>query len=855
MAGSSKRALGLLLLGLLGICAAAKPLHTSPERQRRDAGTIPSLALRACGGIPLHQPGPLTGRELYRRAVPGLAWALAADHGKGTAWLVDRQNRWLITNYHVVGTSKTVELLFPVFQSARPTSSANAGQPIADRDHYLQNRDELQRTGCLTSARVLQRDPDLDLALLQADRLPASATALSLASSPAQPSDQVWALGNRYDSNALWVLAGGRVRTCRTLKDGYFSAGKQLARGARVVEARVPVNEGDSGGPLLNDRGEVVGVTAAVAWENQGSGLFIDRSEVLALLAKVAGTLRVPSATAHGVCLLPSQDRNPDPRRNLYRQAVSSVVLVQGPGSPKRHSGFLLDRGRRLVVTTADAVGRKDTALLTFPAFRTGLVIADSSHYQERKLSLTGVVLARDPVRNLALVESPTLPAENEQVRLAGDYPCPGDLLHALGNADRISTLWLYSAGWLRQRGRAQLGQDRDDPEMPVLLVQLSPAEGEAGGPLLNDRGELVGILAGKSSPQQQIAYALPLAEIQSFLTANRGRWEPTRAGDWVERGLLFLKARLPDRAIGDFSEALRIDPDDARACSERSRAYQQKDELEQALADANRAIRLQPKLSSAYSQRAAVQVQRVRPREALADCETALQLDRNNAAAYRVRGESYRLLGDLERALADCSEAVWLDRKSAAGYLQRGRVYAARDELDRGLADYNQALALDPELAEAYRCRADLFWTRSDVQAAWTDYDQALSLQPADAAAWVGRGKAWSARKDSTRGLSDFRHALDLRPGLAQEVIAIVVSRARELEDGRNEDQQECCRLCRGTLQLLESLARGKTEAERLIREGLKSDEIEPAAQLRRLRSVLETVRQRWLRSDKVPR
>src|SRR4051812_46720270 len=148
MVGSSKRALALLLLGLLGFATAAAPLQ---------------------------RPAPLTGRELYRRAVPGIAWALTADQGKGTAWVVDRERRWLLTNYHVVGTSRSVELLFPLF---------HGGQPIADRTYYLQNREELKQAGHLTSARVLLRDPDLDLALLQAERLPAGVVALPLTAAP-----------------------------------------------------------------------------------------------------------------------------------------------------------------------------------------------------------------------------------------------------------------------------------------------------------------------------------------------------------------------------------------------------------------------------------------------------------------------------------------------------------------------------------------------------------------------------------------------------------------------------------------------------------------------------------------------
>ena len=414
---------------------------------------------------------------------------------------------------------------------------------------------------------------------------------------------QVQGLGHRYDSVALWTWCRGSVRQQRTLHDGYFSNGQQLAKGARILHAQLPINEGDSGGPLLNDRGEVVGVAAAVAWEHQGAGLFIDVAEVKALLGR-AGWTGPGSRDAGGQV---ADGRG----RLVYGDAVRILVLVQANQSERRHSGWVFDRTRRLIVTTAEAVGTRDTVQVTFPEFVKGQVVGPAGHYRDKKAQVPAVVLVRDGRRNLALLEAVRMPEDTQAARLAGEVPLPGDGLHALGNPDKLETLWLYSGGWMRQSGRTSLGQAADEPEAAVLLVQLAPAEGEDGGPVCNDRGELVGMLSGKSAAQQQIAYVLPVSEIQAFLGEQEARWRPLKAGDLVARGQLFLHARQPDRALVDFSAALEVDPEHAMACCERSRAFQDKGNLDRALEDSNRAIRLQPRLGPAYSQRAAVQVQR----------------------------------------------------------------------------------------------------------------------------------------------------------------------------------------------------------------------------------------------------
>ena len=256
---------------------------------------LPPLLLLLLGAawagssLPSGDDGRLTGAEVYRRTLRGVAWVHSPDAGKGTGWILDRSRRLLVTCAHVVGDNTTVNVVFPVRED---------GAVVADRGYYFEHMPALRKSGAAVRGRVLKRNPAVDLALVELESLPDGVEELPLADDAARPGDRVHVVGCRYDVDSLWVYSGGAVRQVQTLKEGYFSGGKELGKGARVVAAQAPINEGDSGGPLVNDRGEVVGVAAAVAWEEQGAGLFIDVSEVRALANLPPPTAR--SAAAAG---------------------------------------------------------------------------------------------------------------------------------------------------------------------------------------------------------------------------------------------------------------------------------------------------------------------------------------------------------------------------------------------------------------------------------------------------------------------------------------------------------------------------------------------------------------------------
>src|SRR5262249_36288364 len=185
----------------------------------------------------------------------------------------------------------------------------------------------------------------------------------------------------RYDSDALWGFTAGTVRCRRILGEGYFNAGKRYARGATVIEASAPINEGDSGGPLVNESGAVVGVSAAVAWESQGAGLFVAAEEVRAFLDRAGRKVEPQRETE-------ARNVADHAGRDVYRHAVDSVALVLAKDSDKRAAGWIVDRQRRLLITTADFVSRRETIEATFPVRRDGRLLAEAQLYREQRVRL-----------------------------------------------------------------------------------------------------------------------------------------------------------------------------------------------------------------------------------------------------------------------------------------------------------------------------------------------------------------------------------------------------------------------------------------------------------------------------------
>jgi tetratricopeptide (TPR) repeat protein len=150
------------------------------------------------------------------------------------------------------------------------------------------------------------------------------------------------------------------------------------------------------------------------------------------------------------------------------------------------------------------------------------------------------------------------------------------------------------------------------------------------------------------------------------------------------------------DQAITEYSEALRINPNNASAYCNRGIVYGNKGDYDQAIADFNQAIRLDPNYAVAYGNRG-----------------VAYMRKGNNDMEFTAGADYKRGLTEYDQAIADFTQAIRLNPNYVNAYKNRGYAYINRGYNDmklrvieenfvRAIADFNQVLKLNPNDTDA---------------------------------------------------------------------------------------------------------------------------------------------------------
>ena len=188
---------------------------------------------------------------------------------------------------------------------------------------------------------------------------------------------------------------------------------------------------------------------------------------------------------------------------------------------------------------------------------------------------------------------------------------------------------------------------------------------------------------------------------IQSQRQATRQEVQETsrqRAQFFISSGNAWYGRKEYNKAIADFTDAIRLDPEDTEAYCMRGLAWYDKHEYDIALADYHEAIRLKPGVAWTYVLRSRVLLAKGKYDEAMTDCNEAIRLDPQNAEAYFNRGVAWMNKSNTDRAMFDFNEAIRLDPKDAAAYGNRGTIWDITQEYGRALADFSEAIRLDPK-------------------------------------------------------------------------------------------------------------------------------------------------------------
>ena len=162
--------------------------------------------------------------ELVQQVLPSLVVVRGHRFGAGSGIVWD-SNGLILTNNHVVGRRTPIVLLQD------------------DREY---------------EARLVARDPDVDLALLSIDA--AGLTPLRPASVSPRVGEMVFAFGHPW---------GQRNTVTRGIVSALVSAQNRRGETLPIVRSDAPLAPGNSGGPLVNALGQVIGINAMIVGGDQ----------------------------------------------------------------------------------------------------------------------------------------------------------------------------------------------------------------------------------------------------------------------------------------------------------------------------------------------------------------------------------------------------------------------------------------------------------------------------------------------------------------------------------------------------------------------------------------------------------
>jgi len=210
---------------------------------------------------------------------------------------------------------------------------------IVTNEHVVQNGKDVTvgfSAGATYAAKVLGTDPSTDLAVIRVNAPQSALHPLSLAdSNKVEVGDTVYAIGNPFGLD-------------RTMTAGIVSAvGRDIQSPSgsaipKAIQTDAPINHGNSGGPLLDDKGEVIGIndqidSGGTVNGNVGVGFAVASNTASTIVPRLIAIGHAPHAWL-GVEVAPIDPQIANVVHSIPAHGVLVVVVVRG--SPAARAGL-----------------------------------------------------------------------------------------------------------------------------------------------------------------------------------------------------------------------------------------------------------------------------------------------------------------------------------------------------------------------------------------------------------------------------------------------------------------------------------------------------------------------------------
>ena len=332
-------------LALLGLSAAhAQTAPSTSDVLEQALGGVVTVAVYQNDGNG-SRPLGVRGANDNPNAAYARALNLSGAQGSGSGFVVEYEGqKYVITNAHVVESATDAAGSIGVFSVSQKKY-----------DVRLVGGDALYDVAVL--AFVTPPGPEL--------------SSLTLRTQPARVGERVYAIGNPQGEYPY------------TVTDGIVSAKNRMRGGLTgkfgFLQTTATVIWGNSGGPLVDERGQVLGINSQIAFGNAPDGSQIWLSQInFALESPIVQRLLTDVLTNDGLVRraylgleVSQQTRQPSREEHTRPQTTAPVLSALLPDSPAKAE--LVSRvGQRIVAINGDEVRSVEEVLGALEAVRPG---------------------------------------------------------------------------------------------------------------------------------------------------------------------------------------------------------------------------------------------------------------------------------------------------------------------------------------------------------------------------------------------------------------------------------------------------------------------------------------------------
>jgi len=431
---------------------------------------------------------------------------------------------------------------------------------------------------------------------------------------------------------------------------------------------------------------------------------------------------------------------------DLVKKVKPCVVLIETFDKDNkligRGSGFFIDNKGRLITNHHVVKGAYSATIKTstgkeYPV--QGIVAKDT------EADIVKLVVNLPDANITFLNLSVNVPSEGEDIVVIGN---------PLGLESTVST-GIVSAV-------------RDIPAFGKIIQITAPiSSGSSGSPVINSKGEVIGIATLVVTEGQNLNFAIPSDKILALKETAKtpllkeytaATTDANDAQSLYERGVKELWQENWSAALTYFQKAKETNPQDADTWALIGYCYGSLGRYQDAIESYKQAIRIEPDYAVAHYNLGVTYGSLGRYQDAIESYKQAIRIKPDFAEAHCNLGVAYGILGRYEDAVEAFKQVIRINPDLVEAHYLLGITYGKLGRYQDEIESFKQAIRIKPDFAEAHYNLGVAYGELGRWQDAVESFKQAIRIKPDYDLAHYGLGGAYFFAGDKGSALEEYK-------------------------------------------------------------------------------------------------